>query len=39
MIRDIVRDPLFLSLKSEPAGETDAPVIADLIDTLKANLD
>lgn len=39
MNRQIVHDPLFLALKSEPAAEGDAQVIADLLDTLKANLD
>ena len=39
MIRPIVHDPLFLAQKSEPAVEADRPVIADLQDTLRANLD
>ena len=39
MIRQIVHDPLFLALKSEPATEADTQVIADLLDTLRANLD
>ena len=39
MIRPIVRDPLFLAQKSEPASEADRPVITDLMDTLSANLD
>ncbi len=39
MIRPIVHDPFFLSLKSEPADETDKPVITDLLDTLRANLE
>ena len=39
MIRPIVRDPLFLSQKSLPATEADGQVIADLLDTLRANLD
>jgi len=39
MVKKIVRDPLFLQQKSEPATEADAQVIEDLIDTLKANLD
>ncbi len=37
MIKQIVRDPLFLQQKSEPATEADKQVIADLTDTLKAN--
>jgi len=39
MNRPIVHDPLFLALKSEPAAEADHQVIADLLDTLRANLD
>lgn len=39
MIRPIVRDPLFLAQKSAPATEADSGVIADLLDTLCANLD
>ena len=39
MIREIVHDPLLLALKSEPAVETDRPVITDLADTLTANRD
>ena len=39
MIRQIVHDPLFLAVKSERATEADGPVITDLLDTLRANLD
>ena len=39
MNRPIVHDPLFLALKSEPAAEADRQGIADLLDTLRANLD
>ncbi len=39
MIKNIVRDPLFLMQKSEPATEADKQVITDLMDTLKANMD
>ena len=39
MIRKIVRDPLFLQQKSEPATEADKQIIEDLLDTLRANLD
>ncbi|MBR3334820.1 MAG: peptide deformylase [Clostridia bacterium] len=39
MIREIVRDPVFLAQPSVPATKEDLPVVADLIDTLKANLD
>jgi len=39
MIKTIVRDPLFLAQKSEPATEADKQVVQDLLDTLRANLD
>lgn len=39
MIREIVHDPVFLAQPSAPATEADLPIAADLIDTLKANLD
>ena len=39
MIKQIVRDPLFLQQKSTPATKDDAQVIVDLKDTLKANSD
>lgn len=39
MIREIVHDPVFLAQPSAEATEADLPVAADLIDTLKANLD
>lgn len=39
MIKQIVRDPLFLQQKSVPATKDDAQVIVDLMDTLKANSD
>lgn len=39
MVKQIVRDPLFLAQKSEPATEADRQVIEDLMDTLKANSD
>lgn len=39
MIKQIVRDPLFLQQKSAPATKDDAQVIVDLMDTLKANRD
>ena len=39
MIRPIIRDPLFLAGKSEPATEADRQIIADLLDTLSANSD
>ena len=39
MVKKIVRDPMFLMQKSEPATEEDKQVITDLMDTLRANLD
>ena len=39
MVRDIMRNPLFLAQKSEPATEADMQVVQDLLDTLKANKD
>ncbi|MBQ9263960.1 MAG: peptide deformylase [Clostridia bacterium] len=39
MIKPIVHDPLFLGQKSEQATEADRQIIADLLDTLRANLD
>ena len=39
MVRDIVKDPLFLSRRSEPAGREDLPVCADLRHTLAAHKD
>jgi peptide deformylase len=37
MVKQIVRDPMFLQQKSEPAAEADKQVVQDLIDTLNAN--
>lgn len=39
MIKEIVKDILFLEQKSEPATKDDIEVINDLVDTLRANLD
>ena len=39
MNRPIMHDPLFLAQKSEPATEADRQIVADLLDTLRANLD
>lgn len=39
MVRKIVRDPLFLAQKSEPATPADMQTVEDLLDTLRANLD
>ncbi len=37
MVRPIVKDIAFLKQRSLPATEADAPVITDLLDTLKAH--
>lgn len=37
MVREICRDVLFLSQKSEPATQDDMQVVQELLDTLKAN--
>ncbi len=37
MIRDIVRDTVFLSKKSKPASRRDLSIGQDLLDTLHAN--
>lgn len=37
MIRQIIHDPLFLALPSEPATEKDKYIITDLKDTLTAH--
>jgi len=37
VVKMIVRDPMFLQQKSEPATEADKQVIVDLLDTLRAN--
>ncbi len=39
MVKNIVRDPMFLQQKSVPATEAGKQVIEDLLDTLKANQD
>ncbi|MGM9572021.1 MAG: peptide deformylase [bacterium] len=39
MVKEIMRDPLFLLQKSVDATEADKQVITDLFDTLRANLD
>ena len=39
MIREIVRDPVFLKQKSVPATEEDLQTANDLMETLHANLD
>ena len=39
MVREIIRDPLILSRKSEPAAGSDSLVARDLLDTLEAHKD
>ena len=39
MIREICKDPIFLSRKAEPAALEDVEVAGDLLDTLKAHKD
>ena len=37
MIREIMKDTGFLSLKAEPAAPEDLPTAADLLETLEAH--
>ena len=37
MVREIMHDPFFLALKSEPATPEDLPLAQDLLDTIAAN--
>ena len=37
MVQEVMHDPIFLSLKSEPATLADLQVAKDLLDTLEAN--
>ena len=39
MIKPIMKDPIFLGQKSEPATTNDLPTAQDLLDTLRANAD
>lgn len=39
MVRDIVRDPIFLRVKSTPAGPEDLDTAKDILDTVTANSD
>lgn len=39
MVREIMRDPAFLSLRAEPAVPADLPVADDLLETLKIHRD
>lgn len=37
MIREIIRDPIFLAIPAQAATEADLPIAADLMDTLAAH--
>ena len=37
MVRELVRDPIFLGRKARPATEVDLPIARDLLDTLEAH--
>ena len=37
MVREIMKDPIFLAQKSAPATKEDLPLAQDLVDTLLAN--
>ena len=39
MVKELIHDPIFLSLKSEPATKEDLQVAQDLLDTLTAHKD
>lgn len=39
MVKEVIHDPVFLALKSEPATAEDLQVVRDLLDTLAANKD
>ena len=39
MVKEVIHDPVFLALQSEPAGAEDLQVARDLLDTLAANKD
>ncbi len=39
MVKEVMHDPIFLALKSEPATMEDLQVAQDLLDTLIANKD
>ena len=39
LIRPIVKDPIFLQLRSEAATRKDLPLAQDLLDTLEAHRD
>ena len=37
MVRDIVKDPIFLGRRSRTATKEDLPILGDLLDTLEAH--
>ena len=39
MVKEVIHDPVFLALQSEPATAEDLQVARDLLDTLTANKD
>ena len=39
MVREIMKDPIFLSLRSSNAAKEDLPIAQDLLDTLAAHKD
>ena len=39
MVKEIMHDPILLSIKSEPATKEDLQITKDLLDTLMANKD
>ena len=39
MVRTIIKNPMFLAQKCEPATEGDAQIAQDLLDTLRDNID
>jgi len=39
MVREIMRDPVFLAVPSERAAREDRQIALDLLDTLRSNLD
>lgn len=39
MVRELMHDPIFLALPSEPADKTDLPIARDLLDTLQFHKD
>ena len=39
MVKELMHDPVFLAMRSEPATMEDLQIARDLLDTLKANKD